>query len=96
VHVLIGDADRPVGIIDFEDAWLGDPATDLMPLAACLGNDLLPRLTAGRDLGERLEERLGFYRWMGSIHAIIYGVRQQVDHERQAGVRELRRRLPAD
>jgi aminoglycoside 2''-phosphotransferase len=95
VHVLIGDAGSPTGIIDFEDAWLGDPATDLAPLAACLGDDLLPQLTAGRDLGERLEERLGFYRWMGSIHAIIYGVRQQVDHERRAGVRELRRRLPA-
>jgi aminoglycoside phosphotransferase (APT) family kinase protein len=95
VHVLIGDAEQPVGMIDFEDAWLGDPATDLMPLAACLGGDLLPQLTAGRDLGERLDERITFYRWMASIHAIIYGVREQIDHEREAGVQALRRRLPA-
>jgi aminoglycoside phosphotransferase (APT) family kinase protein len=94
VHVLLGRDDLPAGIIDFEDAWLGDPATDLTPLVACLGRPALPALMAGRDLGERVEDRMHFYRWMGSIHAIIYGVRAHVEAERVAGIRELRRRLP--
>lgn len=93
VHVLVGKG-RPVGIIDFEDACLGDPATDLTPLVACLGTDALPDLVGRRDLGERLDDRLRFYRWMGSIHAIIYGVREGVTEERVGGVQELRRRLP--
>lgn len=96
VHVLIGNNGDPIGIIDFEDAWLGDPATDLTPLVACLGRGALPQLVAGRELGERLEERLRFYRWMGSIHAIIYGVREHVLEERLNGLRELPRRLPPD
>jgi aminoglycoside phosphotransferase (APT) family kinase protein len=94
VHVLIGDDGEPAGILDFEDACLGDPATDLAPLAACLGPEAIPALTGGRDVGDQLGERISFYRWMGSIHAIIYGVREQVDHEREAGIRALRRRLP--
>ena len=93
VHLLVGDTGQPVGLIDFEDAWLGDPATDLTPLVACLGWPALPELMAGRDLGQRLEERIRFYRWMGSIHAIIYGVREHVEAERIGGVQELRRRL---
>lgn len=96
VHVLLGQDNRPVGMIDFEDAWLGDPATDLTPLVACLGRPALPALVAGRDLGERIDERMHFYRWMGSIHAITYGVRERVDAERIAGIRELQRRLPID
>lgn len=92
-HLLIGGTGQPVGLIDFEDAWLGDPATDLSPLVACLGWSVLPELVAGRDLGQRLDERIRFYRWMGSIHAIIYGVREHVESERIGGIQELRRRL---
>lgn len=33
---------------------------------------------------------------MGSVHAIIYGVREHMAEERIAGVDELRRRLPPD
>lgn len=93
VHLLVGGSGAPVGLIDFEDAWLGDPATDLTPLVACLGWAVLPELVAGRDLGQRLDERISFYRWMGSIHAIIYGVTEHVEAERTGGIRELRRRL---
>jgi aminoglycoside 2''-phosphotransferase len=94
VHVLVGSKGHPVGIIDFEGAWLGDPATDFAPLVAYLGSDSLSPLLAGRDGGERLHERLRFYRWMGSIHAIIYGVREGIAEERIGGVQELGRRLP--
>lgn len=95
MHVLLDDnSHHPVGIIDFEDAWIGDPATDLTPLVATLGWPTLDVLTEGRDLGDRLTDRITFYRWMGSVHAIIYGVTQDVGHERDAGLTELRRRLP--
>ena len=92
-HLLVGKIGQSVGLIDFEDAWLGDPATDLTPLVACLGWSVLPELMAGRDLGQRLDERIRFYRWMGSIHAIVYGVREHVEAQRIGGVQELRRRL---
>ena len=87
-HVLVG-----AGIIDFEDATVGDPAVDIAPLVATLGRDALPVLTAGRDLGDRLEDRIRFYRWMGSVHAVIYGVTAGVEEERLGGLAELPRRL---
>src|SRR5438093_1274765 len=63
-----------VGMIDFESAWVGDPAVDFVPLHAQLGPRALDQLLIDRDLGEGLGERMWFYRWMGSVHAIIYGV----------------------
>jgi len=42
-----------------------------------------------------LDERMHFYRWMGSIHAIIYGVTQGVTAEVDHGRRELARRIDA-
>lgn len=92
-HLLVADDGQPVGLIDFEDAWLGDPAIDLVPLLAAFGTDQLSALTAGRDLGPQLGERLWFYRWMGSVHAISYGVTEGVETERVDGLAELRRRL---
>lgn len=96
-HVLVDQHTRePVALIDFEDATVGDPAVDFVPLVAAVGRQALPALTADRDLGERLLDRLHFYRWMGSIHAIIYGVTTGLDEERRAGATELRRRIAAN
>lgn len=94
-HVLIRRDDRvpPVALLDFEDATVGDPAVDLTPLVAFLGRAALPELVGDRDLGDRLSERLWFYRWMGSVHAVIYGVTADVEEERVGGLAELRRRL---
>ena len=93
-HLLVdhGTAE-PTGIIDFESAWIGDPAIDFVPLVSAFGAGALERLLAGRDLGEGLADRLYFYRWMGSVHAIIYGVTEEIDRERNAGLAELTRRL---
>lgn len=93
-HVLLDPSTGgPTGLIDFEDASVGDPAVDLAPLAAALGPEALPALRHGRDLGERLADRLRFYRWVGSLHAIIYGVTAGVEVERVGGIRELRQRI---
>lgn len=96
-HVLIDQHTRdPVALIDFEDATVGDPAVDFVPLVAAVGRQALPALTADRDLGGRLLDRLHFYRWMGSVHAIIYGVTTGLDEECRAGLSELRRRIAAN
>jgi len=92
-HVLVDDGGAPTGLIDFEDASVGDPAVDLTWWIAMLGEGSRPDLLRNRDWGDRLDERLGFYRWMGSVHAVIYGVTEGVDEERVGGVEEARRRL---
>ncbi|MEO6317805.1 MAG: aminoglycoside phosphotransferase family protein [Acidimicrobiales bacterium] len=95
-HLLV-DPDRGhlTGIIDFEAATVGDPAIDLVPLWAAIGADEFAMVVQGRDLGDRLEERLHLYRWMGSVHAIIYGVTQGVEAELVNGRRELACRIAA-
>lgn len=93
-HVLLDEATgAPCALIDFEDASVGHPAVDMTPLVATLGLSALPALEHERDLGERLADRLWFYRWVGSLHAIIYGVTAGVEAERVGGIRELRRRI---
>ncbi|HUQ39077.1 MAG TPA: phosphotransferase [Acidimicrobiales bacterium] len=93
-HVLVDETSgAPTGIIDFEDATVGDPAIDLTPLVAALGPGALPTLSGDRDLGERVTDRMHFYRWVGSLHCIVYGVTEGVDEERRGGIDALRRRL---
>ena len=43
-HVLVDDDGRPVGIIDFEDATVGDPEVDRMPMYVLAGRSLTPRM----------------------------------------------------
>jgi aminoglycoside 2''-phosphotransferase len=93
-HILVDpDTAQPVAMIDFEEAWIGDPAIDFVALWAQVGLEGRALLFEDRDLGERLDERLWFYRWMGSVHAIIYGVTAPSDNELRAGLDELPRRL---
>lgn len=78
-HLLVNESTGWLqGIIDFESAWIGDPAIDFVPLAATFGKEALRVILRDRDLGPMLDDRLWFYRWMGSIHAIIHGVTQDV------------------
>lgn len=93
-HILIDPTTGlPTGLIDFESAWVGDPAIDFVPLRAHLSPQDFDAVLGGRDLGDGLAERMRFYRWMGSVHAIIHGVSEDRKDELAAGVEELRRRL---
>lgn len=93
-HLLIDPSTNELsGMIDFEDATIGDPAIDVVPLRAAFGREAVAQILRGRDMGDRLDERLHFYRWMGSVHAILYGVTQDVAAELEAGRTELTRRL---
>jgi aminoglycoside 2''-phosphotransferase len=93
-HILLSEATSlPVGMLDFEDSWVGDPAVDLVPFVAMFGVDTLGALTGRRDLGEDVRDRMWFYRCMGSVHAVIYGTQTDNQHERQDGIQELGRRI---
>lgn len=93
-HILVDTSTgQPSGIIDFESAWVGDPVVDFVPLWDRTPPELRGALLGDRDLGDRVAERMWFYRWMGSVHAIIYGVTAGDDQELQGGLTELSRRL---
>ncbi len=66
-----------------------------VPLRYAVGSGVTKQLAQGRDLGGEVARRMWFYRWMGSVHAIIYGVQEGVDEERDGGIEELRRRMDA-
>ena len=93
-HILINDSTSTLsGFIDFESAWIGDPAVDFVPLRADLGRAAFETVSSGRDLGERLEPRMHFYRWLGSVHAVLYGVNEGADAELVDGLAQLRERI---
>jgi aminoglycoside phosphotransferase (APT) family kinase protein len=76
-HVLIDPSGHDlVGIIDFENAAIGDPAVDLAPISASISKAQLQQVIGDRDLGDQLGESVQFYRWIGSVHAILYGVHE--------------------
>jgi aminoglycoside phosphotransferase (APT) family kinase protein len=77
-HILVDDDGSPVGIIDFEDSTVGDPEVDFVPFHA--------------ELGLPLTERMCFYRWVGSMHAVVYFAEEDPD-EIPAVIEQLRRRL---
>jgi len=79
-HVLVDDRGKPVGIIDFEDARIGDPEMDLMPTC----------VVGGRPLTEGMWR----YRCRGTLHALAYYVDHDPD-EVPGALEELRRRLDA-
>jgi aminoglycoside phosphotransferase (APT) family kinase protein len=78
-HVLVDGVGRPVGIIDFEDVTIGDPAVDHVPLTV--------------ELGRPLTERMWRYHVRGTLHAIAYYEREGLHGEIPGAVVELRRRL---
>ena len=78
-HVLVDEHGRPVGIIDFEDATVGDPEVDRMPV----------HVVAGRPL----TERMWFYRCRSVLHHLVHDVREGERDEIPGAIAELRRRL---
>jgi aminoglycoside 2''-phosphotransferase len=78
-HLLVDDGGAPVGIIDFEDATVGDPHGDLLPTY----------VLAGRPLSDRMWA----LRCRGTLHALVYYVREGLVDEVPGAVAELRRRL---
>lgn len=72
-HVLVSDDGRIVGLIDLEDATVGDPAVDFAGLLPLLGPARIERLVAayGRPVDPA---RLGFYWRFAPVYDVLHGV----------------------
>jgi aminoglycoside 2''-phosphotransferase len=95
-HVLVDpDSGRLTGLIDFEDATVGDPVIDLVAAAQVFGGSpsVLAALTGERDLGPGPGVRLMFYTWVSALHHVIHGVHEDVPDEVAAGLTVLYRRF---
>jgi aminoglycoside 2''-phosphotransferase len=95
-HVLVEeDTGLCTGLIDFETATLGDPVIDFVGLWNAHGKevtgDVLARYGGPHDSG--FGERLHFYQWMGSVHAILHGLRAQDDAIVRDGIETLEARI---
>jgi len=97
-HILIGDDGTTVsGLIDFEDATIGDPTIDFVGIYVTYGMEAVKRVLDGyrcrRAFDEHFEQRLYFYTWMASCHEIIYGLEEGRSDLVEDGVTGLRTRL---
>lgn len=89
-HILVDDGGHVVGLIDFEDAAIGDPAIDFAGLLAVLGPDRTGTLL--RDYGRPVSwDRLRCYWWLVPVHELLHGVAtndETIVAEAIAGLRE--------
>ncbi len=92
-HVLVDAAtSRPVGLIDFEDATIGDPAIDFVGCYADLGPAGTAEVIAA--YGPVDMNRVRDYWWLGSLQAILHGVHVEDADITEAGIDGLRASLP--
>jgi aminoglycoside 2''-phosphotransferase len=92
-HVLVDDTGRVVGLIDFEDATVGDPAIDFAGLLTLLGPDRIDELLAAYGAPVH-RERLRCYWWLAPVHDLLHGL---TTHDRvitAEAMTTLRERLP--
>lgn len=91
-HILVDDAGHVVGLIDFEDAAVGDPAIDFAGLVPVLGWDRVEDLLVayGRPVDR---DRLRCYWWLVPVHEFLHGLATGDDAIVDAARAELRARL---
>ena len=97
-HILVDEySGRPVGIIDFEDADVGDPAIDFVGFWITLGPERTQRLLDSYpgQVDAGFLHRIKTYWWIGSLHAVIYGFEQDDQAIIADGLTGLRQRLGA-
>lgn len=95
-HILIGDDGTTVnGLIDFEDATIGDPTIDFVGIFVTYGMKAIERVRDSYrgELDGNFEHRLRFYTWMASCHQVIYGLEEGKADVVEDGVEGLRIRL---
>jgi aminoglycoside 2''-phosphotransferase len=94
-HVLVDEAGFVTGMLDFEEACLGDPAIDFVGLQIAFGDDVVRDVVAryGGPPDPGFVPRLRFYCAMGSVHAILHGLDEADDAIVSDGISELARRL---
>jgi aminoglycoside phosphotransferase (APT) family kinase protein len=94
-HLLTDAGGFVTGMLDFESASLGDPAIDFVGLQVAFGHDVVRDVVAryGGAPDSGFAARLRFYCWMGSVHAILYGLEEGIDAIVADGIVGLRERL---
>jgi aminoglycoside 2''-phosphotransferase len=71
-HLLVDESGRLVGIIDWGDATIGDPALDFAGLDTLLRRFVLARYKGVIDEG--FGQRIQFYQWLRPFHWLNYGL----------------------
>ena len=95
-HILIGeDGTAVTGLIDFEDATIGDPAIDFVGIYVTYGMEAVERVRASyaRALDVNFVARLRFYTWMASCHETFYGLEEGRQDLVEEGIAGLQARL---
>jgi aminoglycoside 2''-phosphotransferase len=85
------------GVVDWGDAWIGDPAHDFTGLYLDLGPDFARSVLARypRTLDETAEQRIQFYAAIVPFHEIRFGQLESDESHIAAGLSALRRNLQA-
>ena len=76
-HLLIDGDGHLAGIIDWEDASVGDPAIDFAGLWRAMGGEATGRILAAYPavVGDApLEARIMSYAWIAEVHDILHGL----------------------
>jgi len=91
-HVLVDELGGVVGLIDFEDAAVGDPAIDFAGLLGFLGWDRVFVLL--QDYGLPVNwDRVICYWWLVPVHELLHGLDTRDDAIVADALAELRVRL---
>lgn len=90
---------RLSGVIDFDDAAIGDPALDFAGLLRHLGEPFTRRALraygAGDDVAEAMLRRAAVYVAIAPLHEVLYGLEIADEQHTSSGLRELRATLAA-
>ena len=93
-HILIdADGASVVGVIDFGDARIGDPALDFAGFDEDVRSEVLRSYT--RQIDRTLYERAGIYRKrISPIYAVLHGLSEELPDWVVQGLEAIRKPLP--
>jgi len=95
-HILCDPAaGRVNGIIDWEDASIGDPAIDFTGLLMDCGADFARQVLARYPgpVDETLWARAEFYAWIGPVYEIRFGLESEQQEHLENGLEEMKQTL---
>lgn len=92
-HVLIRDG-RVVGVIDWSDARVGDPALDFAWCLQGTSTAAADAIAESYGLGAATRERSLFYRRLGPWYEAVYGLDTDRPRFVESGLAGIRARLP--
>ncbi len=94
-HMLCDPDGRLVGVIDWTDAHVGDPALDFAWLLKGLGASFAAELVAAYegDVQATFVDRAAFFHLLGPWHEVLYGVDFGLPQHVESGLAGVRERL---